>query len=127
MPGPLEDVCLDRDPDRAQFGLALSYYGGESVPQDYAEAVRWYRLAAEQGYAQAMLGLTFQYALGEGVQRDFVKAHMWANLAASQSSGESRERAVDNRDRLSESMTSAQITEAQRLAREWEAAHPREP
>ena len=25
---------------------------GEGVPQDYAEAVKWYRLAAEQGYAE---------------------------------------------------------------------------
>jgi hypothetical protein len=89
--------------------------------------VRWFRLAAEQGDADAMLGLTYMYALGEGVQRDIVKAHMWANLAASRLSGEARERAVEARDMASEEMTSAQVTEAQRLAREWDAAHPREP
>ena len=82
---------------------------------------------AEQGDAKAQHNLAVSYALGEGVQRDFVKAHMWANLAASRSSGEERETAVNARDLASEEMTSAQVTEAQRLAREWDAAHPREP
>ncbi|MCH8098520.1 MAG: sel1 repeat family protein [Proteobacteria bacterium] len=31
----------------AQFNLGLMYYKGRGVPQDYAEAVKWYRLAAE--------------------------------------------------------------------------------
>ena len=30
--------------------LVVMYDNGEGVPQDYAEAVKWYRLAAEQGY-----------------------------------------------------------------------------
>ncbi len=67
------------------------------------------------------------YDTGEGVAQDYVQAHMWANLAASRLSGEEREGAVEVRDTASEEMTSAQITEAQRLAREWDAAHPREP
>jgi TPR repeat protein len=29
------------------------YRKGEGVPQDYAEAVRWYRKAAERGRASA--------------------------------------------------------------------------
>jgi TPR repeat protein len=28
------------------------YANGEGVPQDYAEAVKWYRKAAEQGNAE---------------------------------------------------------------------------
>ena len=40
----------------AQFNLGVMYAnGGEGVPEDDAEAVRWYRLAAEQGYAAAQL------------------------------------------------------------------------
>ena len=99
----------------------------QAAEQDYAEAVRWYRLAAEQGYAMAQVSLALQYILGEGVQRDFVKAHMWANLAASRLSGEARELAVNARALALRSMTADQVAEAQRLAREWEAAHPREP
>ncbi len=29
------------------------YANGQGVPQDYAEAARWYRMAAEQGDASA--------------------------------------------------------------------------
>jgi len=33
----------------AQYSLGVSYATGRGVPQDYAEAVLWYWLAAEQG------------------------------------------------------------------------------
>jgi hypothetical protein len=33
------------------------YEKGQGVPQDYKEAVKWYRLAAEQGYADAQTNL----------------------------------------------------------------------
>ncbi len=46
---------------------------------------------------------------------DYVLAYMWANLAAAQG----QELAVQLRDVLVEEMTSNQIAEAQRLAREW--------
>ena len=35
----------------AQFNLGVIYDQGRGVPQDYAEAIKWYRLAAAQGYA----------------------------------------------------------------------------
>jgi len=38
-----------------------------------------------------------------------------------------RETVFRNRDQILREMTPEQIAEAQRLAREWEAAHPREP
>ena len=40
---------------------------GYGVPQDYAEAVKWYRLAAEQGYARAQYNLGVMYDNGRGV------------------------------------------------------------
>ena len=96
------------------------YENGEGVAQDYAEAVRWYRLAAEQGYANAQINLGGMYYNGEGVPQDYVQAHMWSNLAAAQGNAN----AVANRDIAASLMTPAQIAEAQRLAREWIAAHP---
>jgi len=32
----------------AQFNLGVMYDNGEGVPQDYKEAVRWYRLSADK-------------------------------------------------------------------------------
>ena len=52
--------------------------------------------------------------------QDYVQAHMWFNLAAASSGDDDeRERRARNRDATAEKMTSEQIAEAQRLAREW--------
>ncbi|WP_436637133.1 tetratricopeptide repeat protein [Microbaculum sp. FT89] len=51
---------------------------------DYAEAVKWYLLAAKQGNAMAWDKLGGMYDFGEGVPQDYVLAHMWFNLAAAQ-------------------------------------------
>ena len=64
---------------------------------------------------------------GQGVPQDYVQAHMWFNLAAAGSTGEDRESAVENRDLAADQLTPDALNEAQRLAREWDAAHPREP
>jgi len=34
------------------------YYRGTGVPQDFSEALRWYRKAADQNYADAQYNLT---------------------------------------------------------------------
>jgi len=52
---------------------------------------------------------------------------MWFNLAASRLTGEGRDGTVEARDRIADVMTPTQIAEAERLATEWDAAHPREP
>jgi len=86
--------------------------------------VRLYRLAADQGLAEAQYNLGNMYGDGRGVPQDDVQAHMWSNLAASRMTGEDRERAVENRDRAADQLTPAALNEAQRLAREWDTAHP---
>ncbi len=111
----------------AQYNIAHMYRNGRAVPQAAAETVRWFRLAAEQGVAAAQLALGVSYATGQGVAQDYVQAHMWANLGASRSTGEDREAAVSLRDLITDALTPDDLSEAQRLAREWDAAHPREP
>jgi hypothetical protein len=111
----------------AQFSLGLMYATGTGVPQDDAETVHWYQLAAEQGQVDAQGNLGFMYANGRGVPQDDVQAHMWYNLAALRVAGEEREVAVEARDLAADRMTPEDRSEAQRLAREWDAAHPREP
>ena len=43
----------------AQFSLGYKYATGEGVPQNYTEAVRWFRMAAEQGDAKAQVNLGY--------------------------------------------------------------------
>ena len=56
----------------------------ERNEQDDIEAVRWYRAAAEQGYAFAQSSLAFMYAVGRGVEQDGAEAQRWYRLAAEQ-------------------------------------------
>jgi TPR repeat protein len=60
------------------------YEGGLGVPQDFAEAIRWYRKAAEQGDAGALNSLGGMYRKGVGVPQDFAKAIHWYRKAAEQ-------------------------------------------
>ena len=71
-------------------------------------------LSAEQGNATAQLNLALMYAKGQGVTQDDVYAHMWWNIAAEGGSS----RAQKNRDKVARGMTSSQLAQAQRLARE---------
>ena len=108
---------------RAQNNLGIMYDTGEGVPQDDVEAARWYRLAADQGVAVAQGNLGSMYHNGRGVPQDYVAAHMWSNLAAAQSSGEDRDLWVKNRELSAARMTNEQLSEAQRLSREWAAGN----
>ena len=68
----------------AQFDLGFMYENGTGVLQDYAEAVKWYRLSAEQGNAEAQYSLGFMYSSGTGVIHDYAEALKWYRLAAEQ-------------------------------------------
>ena len=68
----------------AQFLLGLMYDVGEGVPENDAEAVRWYRKAAEQGDAPAQNNLGLMYGNGEGIPEDRVQAYVWFSIAAAQ-------------------------------------------
>ena len=70
--------------------------------------------------AEAQYNLGFMYGKGLDVPQDWVQAHIWLNLAASRyPPGGGRDKAVKNRDIVAKMMTPAQISEAQKLAREW--------
>ena len=99
----------------AQYNLGLMYYEGDGVPENDKTAVKWFRLAAEQGNANAQFNLGFMYVNGTGVIQDYVRAHMWWNIAAS--SGDT-DNALGNRDKVAGMMTPADISTAQKLARE---------
>ena len=57
---------------------------GQGVLQDYKEAVKWYRLAADQGNASAQYNLGAMYENGQGVPQDYREAMKWYRLAANQ-------------------------------------------
>ncbi len=107
----------------AQRFLGLRYYTGRGVKQDYAEAMRWFHKAAGQGDADAQFNLGFEHYAGRKVAKDNVAALMWLILASRGVGGggqrESQEVFAHFRQKVSGEMTSEQIAEAERRAREW--------
>ena len=73
----------------------------------------------QTGGADALFELGMLYATGRDIDADFVAAHKWFNLSAARGNASAR----DYRSELARDMTSAQIAEAQRQAREWLQAY----
>jgi hypothetical protein len=70
---------------RAALLVGACYEDGcGGVAQDYAEAVRLYRLAAEQGHADAQFFLGSMFEKGQGVAKKRAEAIRWYRLAAAQ-------------------------------------------
>ena len=67
---------------RFQERLGRIYEGGIGVTQDYKEAMKWFELAADKGYAKAMCDIGLLYGLGDGVAQDYNEAMKWFELAA---------------------------------------------
>ena len=66
------------------FGNDLQDGLGAYDRGDYKEAVKWYRLAAEQGDAKAQYYLGAMYDKGQGVPQDHKEAVKWHRLSAEQ-------------------------------------------
>ena len=54
--------------------MGVCYEQGEGVTKDQAEALKWFRKAAEQNYAKAQYNLAHCFDTGEGVAKDPVEA-----------------------------------------------------
>ena len=99
---------------RAQYMAGFFFYNGYGTLKNNSEAVKWYILASKQGEPDAQNQLAIMYGMGEGVLEDSVRAHMWANIA----SVNGIEKAAKMRTKIASWMTSADISEAQKMARE---------
>ena len=68
----------------AQHNLGGMYNQGQGVPQNFKEALVWYRKAADQGDADAQFNLGAMYDQGQGVPQNFKEALLWYRKAADQ-------------------------------------------
>lgn len=108
----------------AQDCLGTLYAEGHGVPQNYGEALQWYRKAAEQGFGGAQHNVGLMYERGQGVPQNYVQAYMWLSVWASNGrlwnvDAPLNRSALAMLGQLAPKMTPEQITEAQRLAKEW--------
>ena len=57
------------------------YENGQGVAQDYSAAMKWYRMAADQGHANAQYNLGIMYYQGQGVPQNTSEALRWLHKA----------------------------------------------
>jgi V8-like Glu-specific endopeptidase len=69
---------------RAQFDIGFMHAFGWGFPRNPADAIDWYRKAAEQGLPAAQHFLGLAYVNGEGVRPDDADAARWFGRAAAQ-------------------------------------------
>ena len=62
--------------------IAESYFFGDGISQNYQQAVKWYKKAAQFGNLYAIRQLAELYEQGEVVKQDYKEAYKWyAQLA----------------------------------------------
>ncbi|MDY0030285.1 MAG: tetratricopeptide repeat protein [Pseudobdellovibrionaceae bacterium] len=59
-----------------------NFEGIGDVPPDKKEAIRWWKLAAENGEDLAQSMLSSCYFYGDGIERDVQEAYFWALVAS---------------------------------------------
>ncbi len=112
----------------AQYKIGTFYQIGGGVPEDNAEAAKWYHRAAEQGHARAQYSLGLLYGRGLGVPRDYEQAYVWYSLAAARlPEGTEQKLAFKLLSAYEEYMTREQLFAAQKSAREWQPERPEPP
>jgi len=68
----------------AQFTLAARYAAGDGVAQDWAEAFKWFSLAAAAGMPTAQHNLAVMYERSRGTDQNLDEAAKWYAKAAEQ-------------------------------------------
>lgn len=75
---------LNKEVTKEAHRLALNYYNGKQVKQDYQKAFTWFRKASDRGYAPAQVCLAGMYYDGKGVSQNHKQAAAWYLKAAGQ-------------------------------------------
>jgi len=86
-PEPLDITApMTNDEERSlaevHFNIGVMFSSGDGVPQNEAQAAKWFLKAAEEGMPEAQFNIGQCYLLGNGVQKDSTLAMEWIQKAA---------------------------------------------
>jgi TPR repeat protein len=110
----------------AMTQLADKFFNGDGTAQDYAAALKWYRMSAERGDETGMLNLGFMYFNGRGTDRDYAEACYWLGLsiaAGTDHAGDAKKAVAEAEAGLSPD----ELKKVQSRIAEWKKAHPANP
>jgi len=118
--------AADQGHPHAQYLLGVLYGQGSGVTKNERKALSWFSKAATQGNVSAQVLLGGIYANGtHGVTRNPTTAYVWWSAAAVSATAandvELAALVTKQRDTLATKMTAAQVTEAEKLAKQWQA------
>lgn len=105
----------------SQYTLAALYELGLGVPEDPAEAVAWYRTAAEKRFVDAQVRLGALLATGEATAAALIEAQSWWRLAAETGEPLAVAGAALLSDELSPFENAEAWTRAQRIEKLWKS------
>jgi TPR repeat protein len=98
-----------------QYYLGMMYLKGQGVEQNYEEAGKWFRKAAENRLPQGQYRLAELYTEGEGVPRDYEFAYIWYSVGAAHKHKPSLNALDKAKSRLSEN----ELAEAEKIVAEF--------
>ena len=118
------------DPDEAlKYKLVAAKAGYSLAQHDVAviysrqgnseEAVKWLKLAGDQGYDSSLYGLSSSYHDGKGVPQDLSLALVYFKLAMMTSETELTESTKAVLDEMIARMSDAELEKAQKMVSEW--------
>ena len=103
----------------AQYNLGFMYGDGLDLPRGPEDAMQASGRAARSGSAMAGDRSGVAPRGTPSVPQDYVRAYMWLILASRHGTGTVRDGARQGRARAEQKMSSAELAEARRRAREW--------
>jgi len=89
------------------------------VKQSYFNAVRCFRLAAEQGFARSANRLGVLYELGTGVNKNIQSAYLWYSLATESGLPVAKK----NLERIKKTISYEKEQQAKAAIKEWHSRH----
>ncbi len=109
--------AADQGYREAKYNLGRMYLEGNGVSKNLPQAFELIRQAARQDDPESQAFLGYMYAEGIGVSIDLIQAYIWADAGALNGV----EYGVMLRKALTKIMTDEEISEAQKLAKEYKA------
>ena len=86
-----QEKVLAEDGDiESQFNLGQRFFKGFEVKKNYAEAVKWWEKAGNNGHGRAMFNVGYCYSQGIGVKQDHKAAIQWYEKAANAGVGDAQ-------------------------------------
>jgi len=108
---------------KAGYSLAQQDIGNSFAEKgNFGEAVRWWKLAADQGFAPALYNLSVAYSKGLGAPANQVLSYVYMELSKSSSDGQVSGPPQTTGDPMMGALSPADLEKAKRTIASWKLA-----